>query len=44
MWDNKTEDSGVQNYIHQFIEALKNCGVDGIRWDAAKHIGLPSEG
>ena len=43
MWDNKTEDSGVQNYIHQFIEALKNCGVDGIRWDAAKHIGLPSE-
>jgi hypothetical protein len=44
MWDNKTEDSGVQNYIHKFIEALKNCGVDGIRWDAAKHIGLPSEG
>ena len=44
MWDNKTEDSGVQNYIHQFIEALKNCGVDGIRWDAAKHIGLPTEG
>lgn len=44
MWDNKTEDSGVQNYIHQFIEALKNFGVDGIRWDAAKHIGLPSEG
>lgn len=23
---------------------LKSCGVDGIRWDAAKHIGLPSEG
>ena len=43
MWDNKTEDSGVENYIHQFVEALKACGVDGIRWDAAKHIGLPSE-
>ena len=27
-----------------FIQNLKAIGVDGIRWDAAKHIGLPSEG
>lgn len=27
-----------------YVEFLKNCGVKGIRWDAAKHIGLPSEG
>lgn len=44
MWDLKTEDSRVQTKIHEYIESLKNAGVDGIRWDAAKHIGLPSEG
>ncbi|MBD5189431.1 MAG: hypothetical protein HDS95_04045 [Bacteroidales bacterium] len=27
-----------------YVTALKNMGVSGIRWDAAKHIGLPSEG
>ena len=26
------------------MQQLKNYGVDGIRWDAAKHIGLSSEG
>ena len=44
MWDLKTEDSNVQNIIKTYIAELKTCGVDGIRWDAAKHIGLPSEG
>lgn len=44
MWDLKTEDSRVQTKIHEYVESLKACGVDGIRWDAAKHIGLPSEG
>ena len=43
MWDLKTEDSNVQNIIKTYIAELKACGVDGIRWDAAKHIGLPSE-
>lgn len=43
MWDLKTEDSRVQEKIKQYIQDLKACGVDGIRWDAAKHIGLPSE-
>ena len=27
-----------------YVETLKSYGVKGIRWDAAKHIGLPSEG
>ncbi len=44
MWDLKTEDSNVQSIIKTYIAELKACGVDGIRWDAAKHIGLPSEG
>ena len=44
MWDLKTEDTNVQNIIKTYIAELKACGVDGIRWDAAKHIGLPSEG
>ena len=34
----------MQQKIHAYVESLKSCGVDGIRWDAAKHIGLPSEG
>ena len=44
MWDLKTEDSSVQSIIKDYVAELKACGVDGIRWDAAKHIGLPSEG
>ncbi len=44
MYDLKTEDSNVQSIIKTYIAELKACGVDGIRWDAAKHIGLPSEG
>lgn len=44
MKDLKTEDSRVQEKIHAYVESLKGCGVDGIRWDAAKHIGLPTEG
>ena len=32
-----------QAIIKQYIKDLKACGVDGIRWDAIKHIGLPSE-
>lgn len=26
-----------------YVEDLKSMGVKGVRWDAAKHIGLPSE-
>lgn len=44
MKDLKTEDSRVQEKFKAYVQALKAVGVDGIRWDAAKHIGLPSEG
>lgn len=44
MKDLKTEDSRVQEKFKTYVQALKAVGVDGIRWDAAKHIGLPSEG
>ncbi len=44
MYDLKTEDTNVQSIIKTYIAELKACGVDGIRWDAAKHIGLPFEG
>ena len=44
MWDLDTNNSTVQSIIKQYIQDLKACGVDGVRWDAIKHIGLPSEG
>ncbi len=34
----------VQQCVRNYVMELKSIGVDGIRWDAAKHIGLPSEG
>ncbi len=42
--DVNSEDAQVQARAKAYVEELKACGVDGIRWDAAKHIGLPSEG
>lgn len=44
MPDLNTEHSYVQQAVKKYIEELKSAGVDGIRFDAAKHIGLPSEG
>ena len=44
MWDLDTNNPTVQAIIKQYIQDLKACGVDGVRWDAIKHIGLPSEG
>ncbi len=44
MKDLDTNNPTVQAIISQYIQNLKACGVDGIRWDAIKHIGLPSEG
>ncbi len=42
--DLNTENKDVQNSVKSYIELLYDAGVDGIRWDAAKHIALPSEG
>ena len=44
MPDLNSENQEVQNKWAQMVEGLKSAGVDGVRWDAAKHIGLPSEG
>lgn len=44
MKDLKTEDTRVQEKFKAYVQDLKAVGVDGCRWDAAKHIGLPSEG
>ncbi len=41
--DVNSEDSDVQARAKAYVEELKGYGVKGIRWDAAKHIGLPSE-
>ena len=42
--DINSEDSEVCARGKAYVEKLKSLGVKGIRWDAAKHIGLPSEG
>ena len=44
MPDLASENKYVQQVVANYINELKNIGVDGIRWDAAKHIQLPSEG
>ena len=44
MPDLNTGHSYVQQKVSDYVKELKSVGVDGIRWDAAKHIGLPSEG
>lgn len=43
MYDLNSENTAVQSKVAAYINELKGVGVDGIRWDAAKHIGLPSE-
>lgn len=41
--DVNSEDPEVQQRALAFVQDLKDVGVAGIRWDAAKHIALPSE-
>lgn len=42
--DVNSEDPEVAARAKAYIEDLKSMGVKGIRFDAAKHIALPSEG
>lgn len=44
MRDLKSENLEVQKIVSDYVLELESVGVDGIRWDAAKHIQLPSEG
>lgn len=41
--DLATENAYVQQCEHAYLEELASVGVDGLRWDAALHIDLPSE-
>lgn len=43
MPDLNSENTTIQNRVYDMVVNLKNAGVDGVRWDAAKHIALPSE-
>lgn len=43
MPDLNSENANIQNMVYDMVVSLKNAGVDGVRWDAAKHIALPSE-
>ena len=42
--DLNTENPKIQNYVKGFLRECIDAGADGFRFDAAKHIGLPSEG
>lgn len=42
--DVNTENTDVIARAKEYIEELKEMGVSGVRFDAAKHIELPSEG
>ena len=44
MPDLNHENPFIQQVVSHYIAELKAIGVDGIRWDSAKHISLPSEG
>lgn len=43
MTDLATENTYVQGCVQSYLKELLAVGVDGFRWDAAKHISLPSE-
>jgi len=34
----------LQEIVFAYLKDLKECGVSGLRFDAAKHIGLPGDG
>ena len=38
-----TENPGFQAYYVKYLNDLIECGVDGFRYDTAKHIGLPDD-
>ncbi len=41
--DLKTEDPKVQNAIYDYLKEMVDAGIDGFRFDAAKHIETPSD-
>lgn len=43
MPDLNTADKRVQKYVYEYLDELIDCGVDGFRFDAAKHIETPDD-
>ncbi len=41
--DLKTEDPRVQSAIYDYLQELVDAGIDGFRFDAAKHIETPND-
>lgn len=41
--DLKTEDSTVQTVIYNYLKEMVDCGIDGFRFDAVKHIETPKD-
>lgn len=42
--DLNTENTKIQNYVINYLKECIDAGADGFRFDAAKHISIPSEG
>ncbi|MEE1283078.1 MAG: alpha-amylase family glycosyl hydrolase, partial [Acutalibacteraceae bacterium] len=42
--DLNTENPKIQNYVSNYLKECIDVGVDGFRFDAAKHISVPDEG
>ena len=38
-----TQSKEVQNKLKDYLSDCINCGADGFRYDAAKHIELPDD-
>ncbi len=43
MPDLNTANKTVQRYVYEYLDELIDCGVDGFRFDAAKHIETPDD-
>ncbi len=41
--DLNTENTKIQNYVKTYLRECIDCGADGFRFDAAKHIGVPND-
>ena len=43
LWDLNTQNQAVADRMQKFLKTAVADGVDGFRYDAAKHVELPTE-
>lgn len=43
LWDLNTQSKEVQNKMKSYLNECIECGADGFRYDAAKHVELPDD-